>query len=80
MGLSDAELASRISTSVLEIETRNATAILRLNRPPINALDETALRELAQAVDRVEETEVIRVVIFASANDSFFWPGGDRKY
>ncbi len=54
-------------SSFIELEANNPVAILRLNKAPINALDETVLRELTEAVDQVEDDPAIKVVIIASA-------------
>lgn len=35
----------------LKLDMGKPVAVLWLNRPPINALDETALKELVEAVD-----------------------------
>ncbi len=67
-------------SSFIELEANNPVAILRLNKAPINALDETALRELTEAVDQVEDDPAIKVVIIASAIKAVFCAGGDLKY
>ncbi len=67
-------------SKLIELEASDSMAILRLNNPPVNALDETALDELAQAVDQVEDNPQIRVVIVTSAIRGVFCAGGDLKY
>jgi enoyl-CoA hydratase/carnithine racemase len=64
----------------IQLEVDNSVAILRLNELPINALDETALHELTNAVDQIEDHPPIRVVIIASAINGVFCAGGDLKY
>lgn len=68
-----------MSTSV-DLRADGPVAILRLSRPPVNALDESVLQELAKAVDQVEEDPNIRVVIIISAFKGVFCAGGDLKY
>ncbi len=69
-----------MSFPFVQLETRDAIAILRLDKRPINALDETALQQLAHAVDQIEETPTTRAVIIASASPNVFCTGGDLKY
>ncbi len=64
----------------IQLEADNSIAILRLNKLPINALDETALDELTKAVDQVEDLPTIKVVIITSAIKGVFCAGGDLKY
>jgi len=64
----------------IKLEADNSIAILRLNKLPINALDETALHELIKAVDQVEDHPAIKVVIITSAIKGVFCAGGDLKY
>ncbi len=63
-----------------ELEADGPVAILRLNKPPVNALDEPALDELTKAIDLVEDDPAIRVVIITSALQGIFCAGGDLKY
>jgi len=37
----------------VEITVNGSVALLRLYKPPVNALDEPSLRELAKAVEQV---------------------------
>ncbi len=64
----------------IELQADHPVAVMRLNKPPVNALDETALRELARAVDHVEADPAIKVVIITSAIKAVFCAGGDLKY
>lgn len=69
-----------MSLPFIELETRETVAHVTLNKPPINALDETALQQLTQAIDQVEEDLAIKVVIIASAMPNVFCAGGDLKF
>ena len=64
----------------IELETTTPVAVLRLDKPPINALDETALHELTKAVDQVEANPAMKVVIITSAIKDVFCAGGDLTY
>lgn len=64
----------------IQLETDNSIAIVRLNKLPINALDETALHELTKAIDQIEDHPTIKVVLITSAIKGVFCAGGDLKY
>ncbi|MGO9571318.1 MAG: enoyl-CoA hydratase/isomerase family protein [Desulfomonilaceae bacterium] len=64
----------------VELTVNGSVAVLRLYKPPVNALDEPSLRELAKAVEQVEEDPAVRAVIVASALEGTFCAGGDLKY
>ena len=55
-------------------------AILTLNRPPINALDQAALDELNDAVGEVEADPDSRVLVVTGGIDGIFCTGGDLKH
>jgi len=67
-------------STVVEMEINGSVALLMLRVPPINALDENALQELLEAVDKTERDDNVRVVIFASGINGIFCAGGDLKY
>ncbi len=67
-------------SELIKLEANNSVAVLRLHKPPINALDEIALHELTKAVDQVEDNPAIKVVIITSAIKDIFCAGGDLKY
>ena len=64
----------------VEVTVNGPVAVLRLYKPPVNALDEPSLCELAKAVKRVEEDPAVRAIIVASALEGIFCAGGDLKY
>ncbi len=64
----------------VQTEHLGSVAILTLRRPPINALDQTALDELVMAFDQVENDDEIRVVLIASGIKGIFCAGGDLTY
>lgn len=65
---------------LVDFKADSSVAILRLNQPPVNALDEAALHELTKAVDGLEDDPAIRAVIITSALKGIFCAGGDLKF
>lgn len=62
----------------LDLEKKEGVGIIRINRPPANAIDYKLLEELHSIVDQVSLIEEIRVLIFTSAIE-FFVSGADIK-
>lgn len=52
-------------------------AIITLNRPPANAINEPLMRELDQALTELEKDEAVRSVILTGAGDRIFCGGAD---
>ncbi|WP_223446251.1 enoyl-CoA hydratase-related protein [Pseudomonas sp. BF-R-19] len=61
----------------LEISDRIAT--VTLNRPPVNALDAEAFREIAQVFTDLGRSTEASVVIFTAAGEKIFCAGVDLK-
>ena len=55
-------------------------AILTLARPPINALDQAALDQLAQAVEGAGADGDARALVITGGIEGIFCSGGDLKY
>ncbi len=56
----------------LIVETRNQVAIVTLNRPEIrNAFDESLIRNLTQALQRLDRDDGVRAVVLAGAGPAF---------
>jgi len=64
----------------ITIEGKGQVRTIRLERPPINALDAQALQELGAAADTVGADTACRVVVLASAVEGIFCTGGDLKF
>lgn len=63
---------------VLRIDRQDPVAILILNRPEkLNALDESVLRELAQALEELEQAPTVRAAVLTGAGDKAFAAGAD---
>ena len=54
--------------------------VLTLKRPPVNALDRTALEELSKALENVESDHESRVLVLTGGIEGIFCSGGDLKY
>lgn len=64
----------------LETEADGTVAFLTLAVPPVNALDENALRDLMKALDEVEKDETIRALVICGGIKGIFCTGGNLKY
>ncbi|MHA1263529.1 MAG: enoyl-CoA hydratase-related protein [Candidatus Freyarchaeota archaeon] len=56
-------------SKLVKIDVLNQTAIITLNKPPVNALYIDLFNEITKALDALEKDDQIRVVIIT---------GGDR--
>jgi len=63
----------------VQLETRGATAIAWLDRPPANSLSPQVIAELGRVWDHVEASGSIRALVIASANPMLFCAGADIK-
>jgi enoyl-CoA hydratase/3-hydroxyacyl-CoA dehydrogenase len=63
----------------VQLETRGATAIAWLDRPPANSISPQVISELARIWDRVDADDAIRALVIASANPMLFCAGADIK-
>ncbi len=61
----------------IDFSLEDGVAVLTLNRAPANAYDMQMLRDLNDAVRRVREDGVVRVVVIRSALPKFFCTGAD---
>lgn len=64
----------------VSLEGSGPVQTIRLQRPPINALDAGTLEELGALADVVSADAVCRVVVIASGLEGVFCSGGDLKY
>lgn len=64
----------------LEIEQRGTTAMLWLNRPEVrNAMDDSLIAEITDAVERMESDDSIRVIVVGGKGQAFC-AGGDLNW
>ncbi len=60
------------------LEKEGAIAIITINRPnALNALNETVLNELSQAIDDIRDDDSIKAVIITGAGEKAFVAGAD---
>jgi enoyl-CoA hydratase/carnithine racemase len=52
-------------------------AVVTLNRPPANAINEQLMRDLAAALAELEAEDAVRVVVITGAGDRIFCAGAD---
>src|SRR5205085_2393686 len=65
--------------SPAKLETRGRTAIVWLDRPPMNSISPEMVRAVASVWEAVVQSADIRAVVFASANPMVFCAGADLK-
>jgi enoyl-CoA hydratase/3-hydroxyacyl-CoA dehydrogenase len=63
----------------VKVETRGATAIVWLDRPPANSISPEVVEALAKAWGRIDGDPEIRAMVLASANPQLFCAGADIK-
>jgi enoyl-CoA hydratase/3-hydroxyacyl-CoA dehydrogenase len=65
--------------AAVQLETRGATVIAWLDRPPANSLSPQVIDELRRVWEHVDGDDAIRALIVASANPMLFCAGADIK-
>jgi enoyl-CoA hydratase len=67
-----------VSDPAVVTEIRGAIGIITIHRPKVmNALDVPALLELEEALDRLEDSAAVRVIVVTGAGEKAFVAGGD---
>jgi len=67
-----------LAYSNLQVELEDRIAIVTINHPPANALNQATLQELEQAVDELEQNPLVKVII-VTGEGRFFIAGADIK-
>lgn len=62
----------------LSVKTENEIATITLNRPPANALSSAVLKDIAKALDEVENNDEVKVIVL-HGEGRFFAAGADIK-
>jgi enoyl-CoA hydratase/3-hydroxyacyl-CoA dehydrogenase len=65
--------------SPVKLETRDATAIAWLDRPPANSISPEVVRSLRELWDEITSRDTVRALVIASANPMLFCAGADIK-
>jgi 3-hydroxyacyl-CoA dehydrogenase len=69
------------STSSVRFERRdNGIAVVTIDRPPVNALGETARRELLRAIEACRQDPAVRAVVLTGAGRGFFAGADIREF
>lgn len=63
----------------IQIAVEEGIAVLKINRPPVNALGRQLLDEFSQAFNQFQQDAQVKVVILASAIQNVFVAGVDLK-
>jgi enoyl-CoA hydratase len=63
----------------LELELAGKVAIVRLNRPPVNAVNRTMTRELRACFDELSQNREVAAVVLSSALEKIFCAGIDMN-
>jgi enoyl-CoA hydratase len=61
----------------LTIDHQGGVAVVTLDRPPVNALNQQAFEEISQAFDQLSGDRDVRVAVLAAAGDRAFCAGVD---
>lgn len=62
---------------LVRLERHDAVGVVVVDNPPVNALGEATIRELADVVGTLESDEDIRAVVITGAGDKAFLAGAD---
>ncbi len=74
-------LGERGAAMPIDIERREATALVTVNRPEaLNALDVAHLEDLHDAVDSLRSDDAVRAIVLTGAGEKAFIAGADIKY
>lgn len=63
----------------VDYQVSDHVAVVTLNRPPVNALNQQAYREIVEAIERINRDPEVRVAILTGAGDRAFSAGNDVK-
>ena len=63
----------------LQVEHRDGYAVVRLNRPPVNAVNKVMMRELRRCFDELSQDRRVSAVVFSATGEKAFCGGIDLK-
>lgn len=61
----------------LDVEHRDGYAVVRLNRPPVNAVNKVMMRELRRCFDALSQQRPVSAVVFSARGEKAFCGGID---
>jgi len=63
------------------LEQDGAVGIITINRPEVhNSIDEEAINEFEQILDRLSNSEMVKVIVLTGSGSDSFCSGGDLNY
>jgi enoyl-CoA hydratase len=65
--------------ATLQVERRDGYAVVRLDRPPVNAVNRTMMRELRTCFDHLSQQRDVAAVLLGACGDRAFCAGIDLK-
>jgi enoyl-CoA hydratase len=66
-------------TDTLEVEVADGVAVVRLNRPPVNAVNKVMMHELRRSFDALSQDRSVGAVVLAGRGDRAFCGGIELK-
>ncbi|WP_420608226.1 enoyl-CoA hydratase/isomerase family protein [Novosphingopyxis sp.] len=66
--------------NILHINADGGIVQVEIDHPPVNLLDTDLMSELARFVEQIRADESARVIVFYSADDTFFIAHGDMNF
>ena len=63
----------------IDVSSSGGVAIVRLNRPPVNAVSKQMMRELREAFDAISQDRGVGAAVLTAAGDRAFCGGIDLK-
>ena len=67
------------SLETLEVDYRDGYAVVRLNRPPVNAVNKVMMRELRRCFDTLSQDRRVSAVVFSARGEKAFCGGIDLR-
>jgi len=64
-------------SELVQVDREDRLAVVTINRPPVNALNQEVLDELEKAFDRLSEDNMVGVVIITGGGEKAFVAGAD---
>jgi enoyl-CoA hydratase/carnithine racemase len=69
--------AASMTYDTVSVAREESFAVITLNRPPMNAINDQLVRDLDAALDDAENDDALRAVIITGAGDRIFSAGAD---
>lgn len=63
----------------IDVSSSNGVAVVRLNRPPVNAVSKQMMRELREAFDAISQDRTVGAAVLSAVGDRAFCGGIDLR-